>query len=159
MHEIYYQYSSTITPFLFISSIFAIRRINKVFPFIGKESLAVSILLLSFFAQDSYGPLPFTNKPQDEMFKKPRENREVIKKKISQIPNDSSVSASNNLGAHLSQRQKIYTIPEGIGQAEYVVIYLTRDQKTQQSFKAVAEDRSYTLIFSDEIFYMFKKTP
>ena len=157
MHEIYYQYSATITPFLFISAIFAVRAINKKLPIVGKESLAIAVLLLSLFAQDSFGPLPFTNKPQDEMFKKGRENREIIKERISQIPIESSVTASNNLGAHLSQRQNIYTIPNGIGEADYVLIYLSEDEKTKQSFKKTAEDHRYVLIFSDKTFYEFKK--
>ena len=157
LHQIYYQYSATITPFIFISGILGVKKITEIFPFVGKDSLAVAILLFSLLAQDSYGPLPFSNKPQDEMFKKPRENREVIKSALSQIPKNASVSASNNIGAHLSQRQKIYTIPKGIGIADYVVIYLSKDEKTQQSFKKVSEDGRYLLIFSDKTFYMFRK--
>ncbi|KKR77083.1 MAG: hypothetical protein UU21_C0001G0137 [Candidatus Levybacteria bacterium GW2011_GWA2_40_8] len=157
LHQIYYQYSATITPFIFITAILGIKKINEMFPFVGKGSLVIATLLFSLLAQDSYGPLPFSNKPQDEMFKKPRENREVIKSALSQIPKNASVSASNNIGAHLSQRQKIYTIPEGIGITDYVAIYLSKDEKTQQSFKKVSEDGHYVLIFSNKTFYMFRK--
>ena len=50
-------------------------------------------------------------------------NSKTIDSYLSLIPKTASVSASNNLGAHLSHRDHIYVVPFAMESAEYVVLY------------------------------------
>lgn len=68
------------------------------------------------------------------MFTKPYPQRIEVKRALGTIPPDASVAATNNLGAHLSQREQIYTIPIGMERAEYLAFLLT-DASAQPSLK------------------------
>lgn len=68
------------------------------------------------------------------MFTKPQKNKIEIENFISKIPVHYSVTTTNNIGSHLSQRQKIFTIPNGIDKADFV-IFLVNEKKDQESFK------------------------
>jgi uncharacterized membrane protein len=130
LHQIYYQYSAIITPFIFIASIFAIANLKKWFSKIPNYAYAYYLLLATLFSAYSFGPLPFAKKPNIDMFTKPQENKVEIENFISNIPPHYSVSATNNIGSHLSQRQEIFTIPNGIDKAD-LIIFLVNDQRMQ----------------------------
>jgi len=157
MHEIYYQYSAAITPFVFVSTIFGFKNIKSAFPFLSYSSLATLVFVLSLISAYSYGPLPLAKKPQTVMFTEPLGNREVIEETLSGIPKEKSVSASNNLGAHLSQREKIYVIPNGVDVADVVVILAKTDEKSLEILRQVSQDPYYILVFRDRDFYVYKK--
>ncbi|KKR50296.1 MAG: hypothetical protein UT87_C0018G0014 [Candidatus Levybacteria bacterium GW2011_GWC1_40_19] len=91
------------------------------------------------------------------MFTEPLGNREVIEETLSGIPKEKSVSASNNLGAHLSQREKIYVIPNGVDVADVVVILAKTDEKSLEILRQVSQDPYYILVFRDRDFYVYKK--
>lgn len=158
MHQIYYQYSATITPFIFISAIFAISWIKKLLPEIPNSSIAITILMLTFLSAYTYGPLPFAKKPTDAMFKKQLTNKIVIDKYLRSIPADEKISATNNLGSHLSHRKFIYTIPVGMADAEKIVLLVKENssQKEKDALNALLMDPTYILMFRDQDFYVFK---
>lgn len=130
LHQIYYQYTSTITPFIFISAIFAVKKILKWFPRIPKSYIAIYLLIFALYSAYSYGPLPFAKKPNLDMFTKPQPNKEVVENFLSKIPKHYSVAATNNLGSHVSHRQQVFTIPVGIEKAD-VVIFLLNANSSQ----------------------------
>lgn len=158
MHQIYYQYSATVTPFIFISAIFAISWIKKLLPEIPNRSIAITILLLTFLSAYTYGPLPFAKKPTDAMFKKQLANKIVIDKYLRSIPATEKISATNNLGSHLSHRKFIYTIPVGMKEAEKIVLLVKEDssQKEKDALNALLIDTTYLLMFRDQDFYVFQ---
>jgi uncharacterized membrane protein/uncharacterized membrane protein YbhN (UPF0104 family) len=163
LHQIYYQYTSTTTPFLFIAAFYSLLIIFKKFPKLNRTLVVIYILGFSIFSQVLLGPLPGSNKPNIDMFTKQLPNRYVIEKYISTIPKNLSVAATNNLGSHMSQREHIYTIPMGIEKAD-VIMFLLNDVfaqptlDTQKEFATKFENnKDYVLLFKDGDFVAFQK--
>jgi len=163
LRQIYYQYSATITPFIFISAIYAVNQILKLFPKISKKYIYAYLLIFTLSSAYFFGPLPGAKNPSVEMFIHPQKNKVMIDSYLSKIPEKYSVAATNNLGAHLSHRQTIYTIPIGIGKAD-VVVLLLNDKFAQPSPKEqknlannLKQDKNYVEVFEKDDFIIFKK--
>lgn len=163
LHQIYYQYTAAITPFIFISSIFAVKTIKKRYKLIPYSFFSLYLILAVFYSAYSFGPLPGARKPNIDMLTKPLPKKETIHKFLSEIPRKTSVAATNNVGAHLSQREKIYTIPVGLKDAD-IIVFLLNDSFAQPSLNAQKEmaeklknDKTYVEIFREGDFVAFKK--
>jgi uncharacterized membrane protein len=158
LHQIYYQYSSTVTPFIFISAIYGVYFLKNRIPEIPYRALAFFILIMTLISAYTYGPLYFAKKPQNQMFTKPLANRKLVDDFIRSIPADQSVSATNNLGSHLSNRRVIYVIPNGINKSD-VILFLVRGANEGEKHKLneLKNDPMYKLIKTDGNFYAFKK--
>ena len=163
LHQIYYQYTASVTPFLFISSIYSVYFLKKFFPKININIISLYLILTAVTSAYLLGPLPGSKKPNIDMFTKQLTNAAVIENFISTIPQDYSVAATNNLGAHLSQRQKIFTIPVGLNDADYV-LFLLNDWSAQPSLdaqkqmaKTLEENPDYMQIYKDGDFVAFAK--
>ncbi len=163
LHQIYYQYTSTTTPFLFIAAIYSISFFLNKFRNINKVLIITYILFFAFFAQYSLGPLPGSKKPNIDMFTKQLGNKDVIENYISKIPSRYSISATNNLGSHLSRRQEIFTIPLGMEKAD-IVMFLLNDKFAQPSLeqqklmaKNMENDKNYILVFKNGDFVVFQR--
>lgn len=162
LHQIYYQYTSTITPFMFISAIFAVKKILKWFPKIPKFHITIYLLAFSLFSAYSYGPMPGARRPNLDMFTKPQSNKQVIEDFLSKIPAEYSVAATNNLGSHVSHRQQIFTIPVGIGKADMVIFLLNANssQSLDEEKKLAYNmkfDKNYIEVFRIDDFIVFKR--
>jgi uncharacterized membrane protein len=158
LHQIYYQYSSGITPFIFISAIYAVSFMRRKLPEIPMAVFCVFLLSTALLSAYAYGPLPFARKPQNQMFTSPVPNREFIDSYINQIPQSYTISATNNLGSHLSHRRNIYVMPRGIDKSD-LVMYLLRNsnQGEKNSFQKISNDPQYQLVVKKDTFYVFKK--
>lgn len=163
LHQIYFQYTATITPFIFISSIYGVKIIRKYFPIIP-FSLIIAYLLI-FGLKNAYdiGPLPGAKHANIDMFTKPLEFKDTVRDFLNSIPKKYSIAATNNIGSHISHRQKIFTIPVGIDEAE-VVVFLLNDPYAQPSLKAQKEyaeklkqDKNYIEVFKQKDFIVFEK--
>jgi len=163
LHEIYYQYSSAIIPFVFISSIYGIYNLKKWFQKINVNIFTYYILCSSLIMAYVLGPLPGSSNPNVNMFIRNQPNKKAIENFLSSIPQKFSIAATNNLGSHLSQREKIYTIPVGIDQAD-IVLFLLNDPFAQPSLaaqikmaKKMSNDKNYIEIFRMNDFIVFEK--
>ena len=163
LYQIYNQYSAGITPFVFISAIFGIKIVRKLFPQIPMAVFIAYLLFFTFRAYYSFGPLPGSKNPNIDMFIKPQKNREIIRNALFHIDEKYSVSATNNLGAHLSHRQVIYTVPVGVEKTDFVA-FLLNDPFAQPSLQAqkdmvkkLRNDQQYSIFFEKEDFIVFKK--
>lgn len=161
MHEIFYQYTATITPFIFISSIFAIKKIRELFPRISFKIITAYLILTSLYGAYAFGPLPGAKKPNTTMFTKSFENKELVNNYISKIPKNLSVSATNNLGAHLSQRRELFVMPNGIERAD-LIIFLIRDfnnesSKVLESLEKVKNNKGYSQSINKDGFIVFRR--
>ncbi|HEV2339876.1 MAG TPA: DUF2079 domain-containing protein [Patescibacteria group bacterium] len=161
--QIYYQYTATITPFLFISAIYGFRFLHRRFTKIPVHFFSWYILGATLVAVYFFGPLFGSRNPNIDMFTKPVANAIIINNFLDNIPLSFSVAASNNLGSHLSHRQKIFTIPIGIDKAD-VIAFLLNDAFAQPSLiaqKQMAEklkrDKAYIEIFKLDDFIVFEK--
>ena len=95
------------------------------------------------------------------MFTEPQKNRIEIENFMSTIPDHYSVAATNNMGSHLSQRQKIFTIPKGVSQAD-IIIFLMNSRNDRDAFqdliKTIDMDTHYKQVLKiDESFIVFEK--
>lgn len=163
LHQIYFQYSAEIIPFIFISSIFAVKKLLHHFPKIPLLVYGCLILITTVYSAYAFGPLPFAKNPNVDMFTKTLPNRMLIGRYLGRIPKNYSVSSTNNLGSHLSRRQLIYTVPVGIDKAD-IVAFLIRDylndpqtKLERQILLKVEKDINYQLIFKDGDFIVFKR--
>jgi len=162
-HEIYYQYTAAITPFVVISSIFAINFLKKHFSILSNHILIIYLIMIALISVYLYGPLPGTIHANVDMFKKQLSNSKSIDNFLNNIPTKFSIAASNNLGSHLSHRRNIYTIPLGIDQAD-VILFLLNDAFAQPSLKAqkdmveqMSDDKNYIQVYKDGDFVAFEK--
>jgi len=162
-HQIYYQYTAIITPFLFIATIHGIQRLSKISFRIHPLYAICYMLFATLVSAYLYGPLPGAQFPNIDMFIKPQPNAEVINTFLRHIPKRYSIAATNNLGSHLSHRQKIFTIPTGIDQAD-IVMFLLNDKLATPSLaekKKIAEnmkhDKKYKKTFELGDFVAFEK--
>jgi uncharacterized membrane protein len=163
LRQIYYQYTSTLTPFIFISGIYGVKQFVKWFPKVSKSYLIVYLLFFTFYSAYSFGPLPGAKNPNVDMFTKPYTNKRTVEDFLLTIPEKYSVAATNNLGSHLSHRETIYTIPIGIDKAD-IVAFLLNDRFAQPSLNAqikmaqdLKSDKNYVKIFEQGDFIVFKK--
>lgn len=163
LYQIYFHYTSTITPFLFIASIYSLNFYLKKFPKIPLKFYVLFLSATTLYSAYSFGPLPFAKNPNVDMFTKPQPNKEIINKFLQNIDEKYSIAATNNIGSHLSHREKISTIPKGINEAD-IIVFLLNDIFAQPSLSAQKEmaknlrnDKNYTLLFEKEDFVAFKK--
>lgn len=82
----------------------------------------------AFYTAFFSGPLPGSWEPNTDMITKPIADRIFIDNYLVQIKRKYSVAASNNIGSHLSQRQRIYTLPLGTDKADVIVFLLTNSE-------------------------------
>lgn len=179
LHEIYYQYTATITPFLFLCAVYGVWVIrkfifsrflsDKIASFrIGKFSIldlfkrhfaliaAFYLLFMAVRGAFLYGPLPGAQESNLDMFTKPLQNRIAILRFLAKIPKSDSVSASNDLGSHLSHRETIYTVPAGIDRADVIVLILT-DPKAIAAYQKVMKDPHYKKVKDIGNFVAFER--
>ncbi|MCL5438924.1 MAG: DUF2079 domain-containing protein [Patescibacteria group bacterium] len=163
LHQIYFQYSATITPFIFISAIYGIKQIKKIFPKIPIFAFVLYLTIATLYSAYSFGPLPGSKTPNIDMFVKPYIHKNEVVDFLAHISKRYSIAATNNLGAHLSHRKNIYTIPIGVDKAN-IVIFLLNDQFAQPSLKAQKEmvtklksNPRYIVIKEIDDFIAFKK--
>lgn len=165
LHQIYYQYTSTITPFLFIGAIFGASNLIKWFPKRPVLNLLlIYVAITTLCSAYLFGPLPGAKNPNLDMITKQVEDRQLIQAFISGIPQRYKVAATNNLGSHLSRRRNLYTIPVGIDNAD-VILFLLNDPFAQPSLLAqkkmaqnLAKKPGYKLLFKEGDFVVIQKT-
>ncbi len=163
LHEIYYQYTGPITPFVFISFLNGVFYLKNKLKLPSNKLIATVIILLALISSYFFGPLPFDRNSNTDMFDKPLQDRDKIANFLSQIDKKYSIAASNNLGSHLSHRENIYTIPVGVEQAD-IVTFLLNDKYASPSLPAqkkmaadLEEDKNYIEIAKFDDFIVFKK--
>lgn len=137
LQQIYFHYTATITPFLFVSAIYGSKSLHERFPKVSKFIIYCLLFTASYSAY-AFGPLPGAKNANVDMFTKPQSQREEIAKVLTEISQEYTVAATNNIGAHLSHREKVSTIPNGMNNAEILAFLLT-DQFAQPSLAAQRE--------------------
>lgn len=148
-----YHYGAIVMPFVYISTmygmLFLIRRIKRV-PI--KSILFYYILFTALLTCYFYSPIPGMKDADYRPYT--AQNTTLIFHYLSLIPQNSSVSASNNVGAHLSHRDNIYVIPFALNSADYIVLYGER-RNTVNSISRITHEP----LVEDAInnFYLFKK--
>lgn len=134
-HEIYYQYTAVLSAFIFIAALYGFVQVRKKFPIFTEKKLLGIVLLTGIIGAYNYGPLPIAKNPSVDMFWLQQHDKDAMNDFLNSIPRRYSIAASNNVGSHLSHRQLIYTIPNGIDKAD-ILVFLLNDRFAQPSLPA-----------------------
>ena len=159
LHQIYYQYSAAITPFIFISAVIGVKFIKSRVPQIPINAFAVIILILSLLSAYDFGPLPYTKHPSINTYKRTLPEKFAIYEYISMIPASEKIAATNNIGAQLSQRQNIYVIPRGLDIADKAIFLTSRSMNKgeKKALEKVRSDPNFVPVFKAGGFLVFKR--
>lgn len=162
MQSIYYQYTSGITPFIFISSIFGFSFIIKKFNRI-KTFLTFYFLLSTLLGAYFFGPLPFSFKPDFNPIKHLNSNSNNVLSFAKKIPTNSSVSVTHNITPHFTHRENVYSFPVKFNEADYSIV-LTEGiyesmpiEEIKKQVVLLKANKNYSLIFEENNFFIFKK--
>jgi uncharacterized membrane protein len=164
-HQIYYQYTAAISPFIFLGAIYGATNIKKFLPKLPMSIIMLYVFAFSLFTAYLYGPLPGAKEQNLDMITKPVKNRAFIDNYIAHIPKRFSVASSNNVGSHLSQRQRIYTLPLGYDKADIIVFLLNADSEASWSLgqeiqlvdKLKKNPKQYQLLIEKDQFIVFRR--
>jgi uncharacterized membrane protein len=164
MRGIDHHYTAVIIPFIFISAIYGIRRIleRKV---INVNIIAFLIVLFSLIFSYYKGLLPFSKEFPSYIFQDEKTNIDNINIWRTKLKDENiSVSVTEKLGSHFSQRIKLYRFSESYKYADYVLIlrndiyYDWLDKKQAiKDYKKLKEDSRYNMIYQENDFEVYKK--
>lgn len=172
MRMIDYQYTSAITPFLFISAIFGFSAFRQFVKKHAKKQMdgkritagiLVGVFACALCATYQWGEFPFSPTSRFKTFTMVPHHKGLMDWVKHYIPGSATVSATNNLGAHYSQRKILYNFPVGATKADYSVVLLgdfyawPSSEAQQATVDALLTDSGYELLAHDDNFYAFKK--
>lgn len=171
MRQIDYQYTSTMTPFTFIAAIHGYKVFQRFISSMIKHNilslhknvaagwLALSIVISVLL----WGELPIGKNSRFYFFMTALPEKKIMKEVSAHIDSKYSVSATNNIGAHFSQRQFLYNFPINGLVADYSIIYLgdpyawpSGDAQKDYVDQLLASP-AYELVAHEVNFYAFKK--
>jgi uncharacterized membrane protein len=132
--SIEFHYTAPIAPFLVVGAVFGAARFPRLAPVALAASLAGAVVL---------GPLWSGELRPDRVSTHDR----IAARAVELIPPDAPVSSTNGLGAHLSERRRIFSFPV-VREAEWVAVDLRRasylDRRSAPSTAAVPLARLLT---------------
>lgn len=164
LRTIFFHYGALIIPFVYVSSIYGAQRLMRWhIPFVSSRQFLIYYVL--FFAVLSawlYGVSPGSRWQSVGVFIEPYADAARVESVLQSIPEDISISATNNLAAHLSYREKIYVIPQGMDAD--VVLFLNRppfdatsEDEQYKLFERMLSNYDYELIYATGEFYVFSR--
>ena len=146
--------NAPLTPFLAVSAVFALKKINVSFR-------AARIFLLFFILTGGFLPGSILYK----MMPLPDKNYtqfNYINESLKIIPATAAVSAQTTLAPHLSNREKIYLFPE-ILDAEFIIVdsrlntYPLNKDELVNKISVLKKSDEWKLIHFDKSLFIFKK--
>ena len=167
--SIHFHYAATIVPALFAAAVFGTARLVRARPtFLRWTGPAVVVAA----AAGNYvlGPapvwaaLPGGSSLQASAWRATEHDR-TARRALALIPHDAPVSASNSLGAHLSERRRIFSFPV-LREAEWVAVDATapsyRDkvpapEEFARSLARVRRNLEWRLVFAEDGISVFRR--
>jgi uncharacterized membrane protein len=163
--SIHFHYTAAITPALVAGSVFGAARIARRRPETATP-LAVTAVVLALAAGWWLGPLPYPGGEDlaANAWRVDSHDR-VANRALERIPADAVVSASNVLGAHLSERKRILSFPyrqdaDWIAVDEKRPSYADRAVAPVEAAAAVAwlrRDPAWQLVFEEDGVVVFRR--
>jgi uncharacterized membrane protein len=173
MKTVFLQYPSGIIPFIYIATIFGIKKISEIY---GswyndhvKKWIKISfntviflyVLIFALLGSFFLGILPLDQNYAGYIYYA-RPDSDVVDAIRSQIPPQYSVSASNSLGSAFSERRNIYIFPIEANSADFILVF--KDEQFQIVDNAVItrtidyllKDKDYRLIYNGPNLYVWE---
>jgi uncharacterized membrane protein len=140
--NIFSYHSVTIIPVVTVAAIYGCQTIAKNCSFLPSSQLikyiCCSTLTLGYFFAPL--PLPFAAniwKPVQVIAQYDKREDE-----IKALVNNHSVSVQANIGAHFTQREKLYLFPRKISDSDYVILWLSKPTTNDDYFSAAYTKRA-----------------
>ncbi len=142
-------YAAVAIPALLAASVFATARLGRQLAYAAVAAAAVGMLVL--------GPLGRVDLTADE-------RADAQRRALALVPDGAPVSATNALGAHLSERRRIFSFPV-LAEAEWVVVderRLTfldslRPGRARPALAALRGDRRWRRVFAEDGIVVFRR--
>lgn len=150
--SIHFHYTAGAIPGLMLAAILGARRLGGWWPS-ARRAVGWAVPLVALVAGIAYGPLPMwrhvpfgeTLAARDHVVT--RHDR-VAERALRLIPPEAAVSATNTLGAHLSERRRVFSFPV-LREARWVAVDTTRFSSRDQAVAPVEGLRAYRRLRDD----------
>ncbi len=166
-----FQYDSTITPFVIVGAIVGLawfmRMIRRI---LHQKGLSVYTALpivwyglALLFGMYMWGEIPHMKRARDWIFATGQWERDAVLAVAKTIPTSASVSVTNNIGAHFSQRQYYWNYPVQALAADYVFVNMGDPNswpsvgEQEAMLKQLLVSEQYTLMKQYGTFYAFQR--
>lgn len=170
-NSIFFQYTASIIPFLFISAIHGFQKIKI-------KNFSIFLLSLSLFFSYYFGPSPISKTFWDKNYKLgefktlnfyksvyiPTSRTNILKEAIKKIPENASCSAQTQVCPHLINREKLYMFPNIPEDTNYIVIDkkgniwpMTHKKEYEDYVKKLLADKRYNVIFERDGVIVLKR--
>jgi len=171
MRQIDYQYTSGITPFLFVA---AIEGYGKVLQFITKythgrnrkrmpEVVALVFMSIVFIGSYLWGELPLTRQDRFFYFIWALPEKEMMHQVEQSVGSRYTVSVTNNIGSHFANREKLYNFPVNALSSDYSIARLgdqyawPSGDEQEKTVELLLQSPEYVLMARQGDFYAFKR--
>ena len=123
MKNIIYQYTSAITPFVFISAIYGFAKLRQKFKNINLNVVGIAILVAVMLFSMVKSPLPYSQEAELHPFLYPAANIKEINEWANKLVDDSLIiSTTPRLAAHFTHHKVFYVFDERFNKSDYIVI-------------------------------------
>jgi uncharacterized membrane protein len=161
--SVHFHYTAALIPPLLVAAIFGARRAPRVVPFVVAACVVGGWLL---------GPLPFWRYVPGGETLGTREHivtrhDAATRAALRLVPGDAPVSATNRIGAHLSERERIFSFPVR-RESEWIVVDVRHPswfdaadepEKFNRALRALRGDPSWHTVFARSGVFVFRRAP
>lgn len=162
MRQIDYQYGSTITPFIFISAISGFSVLMRI---LKKKSKYIAMFIGFAFVCTVYlwGEFPIGKSQWFWFFITPIPEKLALERIVQSIDSTKSVSVTNNIGSHFSQREFLYNFPINSDTSDFSVVYLgdpyawPSGEEQRIQVRRLLKNQNYELLAQEGNLFAFKK--
>jgi uncharacterized membrane protein len=146
--SIHFHYTAGVVPGLVVASVFGAARLSRLRPGVAGQ-LGVATVALGLVASLWLGPLPERIDDYSRI-----EHDRVAAEAVELVPQGEPVSATNTLGAHLSERRRVFSYPV-IREARWIAVDERRPSlgdrlnppEAAESIAALRGDRAWRIVF------------
>lgn len=172
MQTIFYHYTSDIAPFLFLSMIFGLHFLLRILPkkvkikgqyqnekFWAKLAL-IYIIFVTLNSSIIWSPLPLFKSGETQAFTYRNPAKQYLDELSHNLPSHVSISATNRISPHFANRQINYMFPNGINQADYIIVesdYEYEQAETPKEIIKLKSNPNYEKIYSAGTVTVYRK--
>lgn len=160
--SIHFHYTAGAIPGLMVAAVLGAARLRRRYPW-ARRPEGRAIVIATLVAGLVLGPLPIWSHVPLGADLGAREHvvgehASVARRALRLIPPSAPVSATNGLGAHLSERRRIFSFPI-LGDAQWVAVDLERPSyrdelgragKLRRAVTAIREDGRFRIVFDED---------
>jgi len=166
MRSINFQYTAVITPFIFISAVFAAQKILNKYNKVKKIGWIFGCVLLGFSLIFAYfkGPLPYSREQDIHPLKYPQAEAKEVAFWANVLKDDNlKISTTGQLAPVFTSRRYFYIFSRYYGYADYVILRTKEVFEYPEKndlipvYKQLQRDRRYEIIYKNGELEVYKK--